>query len=169
MDVVFPLPADPTGQNTVRKFSGFPHNLDVRLLETGHNGFLSCLFIHKRTLRHPATEVTIQPLFVRWSLYTSLSASNTTRLPVTRGKLSRYSDSVGLDVRGLNPGGREAFRTRTDRPWGPSSLVYNEYQVSFSRIKWLGRGIDNSPHLARRLKKEKSYTSTPLLGLYGLF
>jgi hypothetical protein len=27
------------------------------------------------------------------------------------------------------PGGGEIFRTRPDRPWGPSSLLYNEHQV----------------------------------------
>jgi hypothetical protein len=27
-----------------------------------------------------------------------------------------------------NPGGGEIFRTRPDRPWGPSSLLYNEYR-----------------------------------------
>ena len=37
-------------------------------------------------------------------------------------------------------------------------------------VKWLGRGVDHpSPPLAPRLKKEYSYTSTPSLGLRGLF
>jgi len=31
--------------------------------------------------------------------------------------------SYGLD----GPGGGEIFRTRSDRPWGPPSLVYNGY------------------------------------------
>jgi len=25
--------------------------------------------------------------------------------------------------------GREIFRTRLDRPWGPPNLLYNEYRV----------------------------------------
>ena len=40
---------------------------------------------------------------------------------------------------------------------------------SFLGVKRPGRGIDHPPHLAPRLKKESSYTSTPPLGLYGLF
>ena len=35
----------------------------------------------------------------------------------------------GMEVRGSNPGGDEIFRTRPDRPWGPPSLLYNEYRV----------------------------------------
>ena len=31
------------------------------------------------------------------------------------------------------------------------------------------RGVDHPPHLAPRLKKEYSYTSTPPMGLRGLF
>jgi len=37
--------------------------------------------------------------------------------------------ATGWTVRGLNPGGDEIFRTHTDRPWGPSILLYNGYQV----------------------------------------
>jgi hypothetical protein len=69
-------------------------------------------------------------------------------------------------VRGSNTGGGEIFSTRPDRPWGPPNLLYNAYQV----IPWVnrpGRGVDH-PHLAPRLKKEYSYTSTPPLGLHGL-
>jgi hypothetical protein len=40
---------------------------------------------------------------------------------------------------------------------------------SFPGVKQSGRGIDHPPHLAPRLKKEYSYTSTPPLGLHGLF
>jgi hypothetical protein len=32
-------------------------------------------------------------------------------------------------VRRWNPGGGEIFRARPDRPWGPPSLLYIEYQV----------------------------------------
>jgi len=39
---------------------------------------------------------------------------------------------------------------------------------SFSWIKRPGRGVDHPPHLAPRLRKEQSYTSTPPLGLRGL-
>jgi hypothetical protein len=36
---------------------------------------------------------------------------------------------------------------------------------SFSGVKRPGRGVDHLPHLAPRLKKEYSYTSTPPLGV----
>ena len=39
---------------------------------------------------------------------------------------------------------------------------------SFSGVKRPGRGADNPPHLAPKLKKEKNYLSTQLLGLLGL-
>jgi hypothetical protein len=32
-------------------------------------------------------------------------------------------------IRGSNPGGGEIFRTRPDRPWGPTNLLYNGYRV----------------------------------------
>ena len=35
----------------------------------------------------------------------------------------------GWTVRGSNPGGGDIFRTRPDRPWGRSSLLYNGYRV----------------------------------------
>ena len=63
------------------------------------------------------------------------------------------------------PVGDEIFRTRPDRPWGPCSLLKNWYRVSFPGVKRSGRGVDHSPHLALRLKKEYSHTSTPHLGL----
>ena len=40
---------------------------------------------------------------------------------------------------------------------------------SFLGVKRPGRGVDQPPHLAPRLKKEHSYTSNPPLGLRGLF
>ena len=46
-------------------------------------------------------------------------------------------------VRGSNPGGSEIFR-RQDRPWGPSSLLYNGYRV-LPGVK-SGRGVTLTPH-----------------------
>ena len=40
-----------------------------------------------------------------------------------------FSLATGWTVRGSNPGGSEIFRTRPDRPWGLSSLLYNGYRV----------------------------------------
>jgi hypothetical protein len=41
------------------------------------------------------------------------------------GIATRY----GLDGPGSNLGGGEIFRTRSDRPWGPPSLLHNGYRV----------------------------------------
>jgi hypothetical protein len=51
---------------------------------------------------------------------------------------------------------------------GFPSLLWNGYRVSFPGVKRPGRGVDNPPHLAPRLKKEYSYTSNPNLSLHGL-
>jgi hypothetical protein len=39
----------------------------------------------------------------------------------------------------------EIFHTHPDQPWGPASLPYNGYQVSFSEVNRPGCGIDRSP------------------------
>jgi len=39
----------------------------------------------------------------------------------------------------------------------------------FPEAKRPERGVDHPPHLEPRLKKEHSYTSTPPLGIRGLF
>jgi hypothetical protein len=45
------------------------------------------------------------------------------------GIATRY----GLDGQRSNLGGGKIFRTRPDRPWGPSILLYNGYWISFPR------------------------------------
>jgi len=52
--------------------------------------------------------------------------------------------------------GREGnmFRNCPDRPWGPSSLLYNGYRVSFPVVKGPGRGADHPP-LSRAEVKER--------------
>jgi len=75
----------------------------------------------------------------------------------------------GLDGPGMNPGGGEIFCTCPDRPWGPPSLLYNGYRVFPGGKLRPGRGVDHSPPFSPRLRKEYSYTSTPPLGLRGLF
>jgi len=46
------------------------------------------------------------------------------------GWLSRYSDSLRAGRSGVRiPVRGEIFHTRLDRPWGPPSLLYNEYRV----------------------------------------
>ena len=53
--------------------------------------------------------------------------------------------ATGWTVRGSNPGGGQIFRTRSDRPWRPPSLLYNAYRVSFPRVKRPGRGVNHPP------------------------
>ena len=48
----------------------------------------------------------------------------------------------------------EIFRTRPDRPWGPPSLLYNGYRLSFPGVKRPGRGI-NHPPPSRAAVKER--------------
>jgi hypothetical protein len=61
----------------------------------------------------------------------------------------------------------EIFRNRLDRPWGPSSLLYNGHRVSFRGVTGAWRRPP-TPHLTSSLKKKYSYTSTPPLGRRGL-
>ena len=69
--------------------------------------------------------------------------------------------------------GGEIFCTCPDRSWGPPSLLYKGYWVSFPGVKvareWLW--LSTPPHLplTPRLKKEYSCTSTSCLGLLGPF
>ena len=44
-----------------------------------------------------------------------------------------------------HPAGGEIFRTRPDGPWGPPSLLYNGYRISFPGLKRLGRGVNHTP------------------------
>ena len=57
---------------------------------------------------------------------------------------SVYRLATGWKVRGSNPGGGEIFRAGPDRSWGPPSLLYNGYRVSFPGVKRPGRGVEQS-------------------------
>ena len=47
---------------------------------------------------------------------------------------------------------------------------WGQHFLNLSHRTWSGRDValNTEPHLARKLKKEFSYTSTPRLGLHGL-
>jgi len=86
--------------------------------------------------------------------------------------VSRIAQSVlrfatGWTFRESNPCWSAIFRACPNRPWDPPILLYNGYRI-FPGVKRPGRGVDHPPHLAPRLKKEYSYSSTPPLGLRGL-
>ena len=80
-----------------------------------------------------------------------------------------YGRAAGWTVRGHKPGVCEIFHTRPDRPWGPPSLLYNRYRVFPWGVRRPERGVDHPHHLAPRLKKEYSHTSTLLLDLREMF
>ena len=62
------------------------------------------------------------------------------------GYLSRYSDSLRAGWSGDRIAvGSEIFRTSPDQTWGPTSLLYNGYQVSFPGVKRPGRGMTTHP------------------------
>ena len=62
--------------------------------------------------------------------------------------------ATGWTIRGLNAGGGEIFRTCPDRPWGPSSLLYNGYRVFPGRKERPGRDADHSHPSSAVVKKE---------------
>jgi hypothetical protein len=64
------------------------------------------------------------------------------------GIATRY----GLDVLGIESRWGRDF-PHPDRPWGPPSLLYNEYQVSFPGVKWPGHGVDHPPLSSARVKE----------------
>jgi hypothetical protein len=76
--------------------------------------------------------------------------------------LKRKTQSLNWTVRGSNPGGGDVFRSRSDRSWDPTSLLYNGYQVSIPGVKRPGRGVDDGPQVALRFYKEQIYISTLL-------
>ena len=74
-------------------------------------------------------------------------------------------------VWGSNPGGGEIFHNCPDRPWGPPSLLYNRYQVSFLGGKVAGGVVwtTQSPPVPRSRKSRAipllpSGPSWPVLG-----
>jgi hypothetical protein len=80
--------------------------------------------------------------------------------PTRRGRVSVTVKrlATGWTVRGSNSGGGQA---RPDRPWGPFSLLYRVPGLSRGWSGWVV-ALTTHPQLAPRLKKEQSYTSTPV-------
>jgi hypothetical protein len=50
-------------------------------------------------------------------------------------------------------GGGVNIRTGPDRPWGPPSLLYSGYRVSFPGIKWQERGANHPPPFRAEVKE----------------
>jgi hypothetical protein len=91
---------------------------------------------------------------------------------VSRSAMDR---SVGIATRyELDcPGIESRWGARFSAPvqTGPGShpASYTVGTGSFPGVKRPGRGVTTHPHLAPRLRKDYSYTSTPNLGVRGLF
>jgi len=126
---------------------------------------LNCLTLKTKTLRPLATVTLniIRRFVLKWisnvflkTAYLSTYGPNTDAFQI----LDRIPVGGG--------GGGEIFRTRPDRSSGLFSQLYNGYRV-LPAVKRPGCGVDRPPHLAPRLNKEYSYTSTPPMGLRGLF
>jgi hypothetical protein len=76
--------------------------------------------------------------------------------------------AMGWTVWGPNPGGGEIFRTCPDRPWGPPSLLYNEYWV-FPGGKVAGaRCWPPTPLQHRSQETVELYLYPPLWVCYGV-
>jgi len=58
------------------------------------------------------------------------------------------------------PEGDEISPTHPDQPWGPHSLLYNWYRVSFPGVKRPWRGADHPPPSSAEVKKNYSCIST---------
>jgi hypothetical protein len=89
------------------------------------------------------------------------------RTPVLLLQLMVYATRNGLDGPGIESGGGcgKMFCSHLDRPWGPPSLLYNGYRVSFPGVKRPGRGVDTHPHLVPELYLySPSGPSWPVLG-----
>jgi hypothetical protein len=69
----------------------------------------------------------------------------------------------GIESRWVGP---KILRTRPNRLWGPSSLLFKGHRVLFGS-KATGCDVDHPPHLTSRLKNEYSNISTASLVLLG--
>jgi hypothetical protein len=78
--------------------------------------------------------------------------------------LSRYSDSL----RAGRSGDRIPVGERFSAPFQTGPRPTQPPIQFVLAVKRLGRGVNHPPHLAPRLKKQYSYTSTAPLGLRGV-
>ena len=105
--------------------------------------------------------------FKRVSDMQHAETNNIKHMQMGPGQLSRYSDSLRAGRYRSQWGARFSAPLEIG-PGAPPSLLNSGYRVSFPAVKRPGRGVEHPPHLAPRLKKEQSYTSTLPLGLRGL-
>jgi len=79
------------------------------------------------------------------------------------GSVVGIATGYGLEDPGIESRwGGEIFRTCPDRPWGPPSLLYNEYRVFPEGKEPPGRDADPSPLLVRWSRKSRAIPLLPL-------
>jgi len=118
---------------------------------------VKCLGYEADHLRPSSVEVKKGCNYISTPLFAFMASRGTTLLySFVSGagiEQSVWRLATGWKIRGSNPGGGEIFRTRPDRPWGPPSLLYNEYRVSFPGVKRPGRGVDRPPPFRVEVKE----------------
>jgi len=105
------------------------------------------------------------PSFLRTILITTLNIFK--RYKTVAGLLSRYSDLLRAGWCGDRIPVRASFFAPVQTDPVAHSSSYTMCIRSFPGVKWVG--VDHSPHLSPRLKKELSRNSTTPINLRGLF
>jgi hypothetical protein len=90
-------------------------------------------------------------------------------LKVDRDSSVGIATRYGLDGPGIKSRWGARFSALVQTGSGVNPAFHTVGTSSFPGVKQTGHGIDHPRHLALRLKKEQSYTSTPPLDLCGLF
>ena len=103
----------------------------------------------------PECEISHAPPVSRFTISAAIS-------PVSGGRVAVQRLARSWAVRISKPVRGRFLCTQTDWHWGSPSVLYNKHWISFPRAKRLGVVLTKHSHIAPRLKKEKSYTSTPL-------
>jgi hypothetical protein len=90
-------------------------------------------------------------------------------IEVDRDSSVSIATRYGLDGPVIESRWSSRFSSTDQTGPGAHPVSYTMGTGSFLAVKGPGRGVGHPPHLAPRLKKESSYTSTPTVGLRGLF
>ena len=77
--------------------------------------------------------------------------------------------SYGLDGLRMESRCGDISRVSPGQHSDPPPTLYVYRLFFLPGLRWPGCGVDNPPHLAPRLKKVYSYTSTPSMHLHGIF
>jgi hypothetical protein len=162
------------------------------------SAILAFAWSHRRKMLHYEPEQLVSPCgrntgtcySCRWNMYTNNTGTSTDFVAglrshavtyvvtllanlLTLSLLFRWVAGIATRYRLDGPGiefpvaARFSAPVQTGLEAHPAS--YTMGTESFLGVKRPRRGVDHPPHLAPRLKKEYICTSTPLLGIRGLF